>query len=1197
MKVDVSNFELGRLLSKRIFPTAIFMTVMLLISACQPDNTINAVRSSLQSNISFSSISTQISELEAVISEVQSSSTLSAVMNPTDQDRKNAEKIVGKIDNLISGWEVYKENLAPELLKVKLLDSNWQKAEAVVTILREDLRPAVNKVTNGGAYDSQDFIFLDSQKSLDAKILKKKIIIFDSKNPSVIRASTSSIKISESVASSSSERVKSTGIVNGTETVVGGEGVGNLIRTAMWVQTTTQNMEYDREWTIETQNVTTTIYSDGKTDIKKGAVKSIPYKQTFDAAPRISKKELSKIISYITNVQNTPKVVVTRGSASVENLYKDRLVADKQVDDSILHKTFRKTTTTTTTPVTTTKTYPKITVYNYEDGHSFIDDATDEVVAATVNEVIVGMNEVLHETMTEHVVASETTNNEIVTSVTESDATFDTTFEDKTSVIEADGKQYTTVTRHYTTTATVVTTTVTSTTPVTRKIWTDGREDLIRAETLVDNQAENTVVSDIWTKVMSELVEDVAENKTPLADALTNDHIDLGTRSVGYNPDPLSYRTDEFVGNGTNFLGTIKADYAYSRGWTGKGSLITIADTGYDVGHTDFDGAVKYTYNTQSEIKTVGASDLGMQDVVGHGSHVMGIAAGRKNETGIQGVAFDADVAVAKITDSNGYSFQRARLAAAWGRDLGSVAINVSANFKADNAFKGSIVNDGNGEFHSSHDYYSIHGYNGAKNDAVLWKVALGNDQILVNSAGNFDNDYVFGSGQMSTATDINGNLILGGQMLIVGNYDVSSDTIIGAKSGSMCTTYDSTTSTCTDAAKISDYYILAPGTDVESAYKGNTTVTMSGTSMAAPQVTGALAILHQMWPHMKGSNLVKLVTKTASKDLPNYSKTTHGNGILDLNTATQPVGATGIPTSGRTAGAIASLSGGAALGSINSNVFAALSNTIVLDEFERDFKVDLSQTKAIDTRPGSFVASQANNGNYDAYANLASSTQTLTLPQWNGISGSLKMSESGSGDYTAKVNVRTYEDDRTHFDVALGILAENGKFLNNVQEGVMGVGEKHKTQYLSLNTKHYFNETLFGFGNYQMGKTEVEASKEFSLVTGFSDLISNSWSIGAGFVPKDGWIVGATYSRPLSVMRGRMNYKVPTGRTLDGQVTFDEGSADASTKIIENDLGLFVTYKKENLSLSAFTDVRNNVAGVSGNNTIDVGLTVKIDF
>jgi hypothetical protein len=53
-----------------------------------------------------------------------------------------------------------------------------------------------------------------------------------------------------------------------------------------------------------------------------------------------------------------------------------------------------------------------------------------------------------------------------------------------------------------------------------------------------------------------------------------------------------------------------------------------------------------------------------------------------------------------------------------------------------------------------------------------------------------------------------------------------------------------------------------------------------SGTSQAAPHVTGAFGVLNQMWPYMKGDNLVRLVLNTANKDLPGYNVNVHGQGL-----------------------------------------------------------------------------------------------------------------------------------------------------------------------------------------------------------------------------------------------------------------------------------------------------------------------------
>ena len=1176
---------------------ALLATTML--TACQGGSSaVSTVKNALNPaiNSNFSAISAQISELEQAVSFAQSSATLSALLNPTDKDKALAGDIVTRIDNVIAGWEEHKSGMSQGLLRAKLADEGFRKAEAVVKLLKDELRPMITDVTQGKGYDTAKFKFLDNKASLDKVINEKKALIFDQATPTVISANTSSVTVAQSSAVNSPDRVKETIVTNSEQIVTGGADQTDLTRTASWTETTTKKMIYDRTWTVTLQNITNYVFSDGTTKQEKGAIREVPNTQTLDAADVVTDLAKTSNITYTVEDQNTPVTVVTRGETAVGNVYEDRIETVTQDDNSKLHNTIRKTTKTSTTPVTTTLTYPKIKVYTYSDGHTFTWDDTDQVDATTVDEVIVDVSEAIIEATTEHVVANENITNEVITEEAEADPVFVTVHEDKTTEATVDTTKTVTVTRHYTTTATIVTTTTTKTTPVTKQIWTDGKEKLIRGDTVTVTNTENTVVTDSWTKVMSETTTTV--DVVEVADQ-GSDHVDMGTRTPGFSTDVNSYRTSEFNGStGTNYKSAIKADVAYSRGWTGKGSLITIADTGYDKDHSDLAGAVKHQYNTLT-----GGDATFMDDNVGHGSHVLGIAAGRRNGSGTHGVAFDADVAVVKVTDSTGYSFQRALLGAAWARELGSVAYNVSANWNEDSSFRNSITATGTtGVSFSNHWFYGENGYNGAVDEAKKWATALGTDQVLVNSAGNFGKDYVSGSAQMAHATDANGKLIMGGRMLIVGSYDTNTNQIASysSKAGTVCATYDFSANVCKDAAKASDFYILAPGSAIESAYKDGTTVTMSGTSMAAPVVTGALAVIHQMWPHMKGENLVKLLTVTADKDLPGYAVHTHGQGLLDLDKATQPVGATGIPTSGRTSGQIsniATLSGGAGIGSVNSEAFAALSNVVVLDSFERDFTIDLSQTQAIDTRPGSQVEAISFGNTYDGYWNLANSGQFST--DVLGIRTSFKMDpkQRGNGDLGMRTEYDAYKTEDTILTAALGMVKETGKFLNNVQQGFMGVGENHTTNYVGVSLNHKFDDNWFGFGNYQMGITDVESSKEFSLVTGYSNLVSNTWGAGAGYKFKNGLSIGASVSQPLTITSGKMNYKVPVGRTLDGQVLFDEGSADASTKHIEVDTGVFIKYNVDNVAVAGYAEHRSNVAGVNDNNEVNLGIKVNYKF
>ena len=111
---------------------------------------------------------------------------------------------------------------------------------------------------------------------------------------------------------------------------------------------------------------------------------------------------------------------------------------------------------------------------------------------------------------------------------------------------------------------------------------------------------------------------------------------------------------------------------------------------------------------------------------------------------------------------------------------------------------------------------------------------------------------------------------------------------------------------------------------------------------MAAPVITAGVSIVYQMWPYMEGSNIAQVLLQTADKNLSNYSVNTHGQGLLDLDKATQPVGGLGISLTGRT-GTTASISGGLSISGVDDSVIASLSSVSAIDDFDRDFKVDLT--------------------------------------------------------------------------------------------------------------------------------------------------------------------------------------------------------------------------------------------------------------
>ena len=616
------------------------------------------------------------------------------------------------------------------------------------------------------------------------------------------------------------------------------------------------------------------------------------------------------------------------------------------------------------------------------------------------------------------------------------------------------------------------------------------------------------------------------------------DHADMGTRTPGYVADPTHYQTQEFDYLGSRQLSASNFDVAYSRGWTGKGSTIVIADTGANTAHTDLDGNIKHT-------KDFTGTDIAMSS--NHGTHVAGIAGAEKNSIGGHGAAFDADLAIAKVAGGSQYSFSNAKKAAAWGNSIGSVAINVSAEVNYDKGFRDSIVQKANGEWYSTHWYYGVNGYNGSVEEAKQWKTALGSEQVLVKAAGNSGWDYSAGMNQMATATDSDGNLILDGQMIIVGNWDQNNGKINGSsnKAGTVCATMQN--GVCIDAAKIKDYYIMANGTAITSTAENGGFVTMTGTSMAAPVVTGSIAVLHQMWPFMKGKHLVQLVLVTGNKNIAGYDENIHGQGLLDMDAATRPVGATGIPTSGRTDGGVSAVAGGANVQGVAASELTALTGVMVLDSFERDFYIDLGDmTQSVDTRTAS-VAEQMGAVNY--YTGYMNADQHVAVP--------FALTENSS--------------------IEVGFGNSTGHYLGNSFSGTLGTSEASSTVYANYNYRNggFYAQAGVGFTSVDMDTTN-------SMLVNAGTVVSSTATLGYEIAPTQGHKLGFAVSQPVTVESAKFDYRVPTGRTMDGAVKTELRTVDFRSAEREIDLGTYYKFDITQTGIKQVDDV-TSMLGLQG--------------
>ena len=309
---------------------------------------------------------------------------------------------------------------------------------------------------------------------------------------------------------------------------------------------------------------------------------------------------------------------------------------------------------------------------------------------------------------------------------------------------------------------------------------------------------------------------------------------------------------------------------------------------------------------------------------------------------------------------------------------------------------------------------------------------------------------------------------------------------------------------------------------------RGGGYASMTGTSMAAPVVSAALALLRQNWPHLDGNQLASILLETADKSIPGYQEHIHGQGLLDMDRATQPVGETGIPLGASVTGSRVPAAGGGTMAGISTTAVAALSGVMLLDGYERDFYVDLAGGLVpVDTRRGSLAAAGGLTDGYAGYFDPESHL-AVRVP----VNSSLSLI-GGAG-------------------------AEQGGFLGNRLSGALGNVAASWTGYALANLHHPAGSGGTEiFGQLGAGVTRLEIDNRPSLMQGAGTVLSSTASIGVSSLMAGGRF-GLALTRPVQLDRAEMRYRLPVSRGADGDVSYESREVDFSPARREMDVGLF---------------------------------------
>ena len=365
-------------------------------------------------------------------------------------------------------------------------------------------------------------------------------------------------------------------------------------------------------------------------------------------------------------------------------------------------------------------------------------------------------------------------------------------------------------------------------------------------------------------------------------------------------------------------LRLIEASSMYARGGTGRGVVVGVLDSGASPDHPDLRGQY-------AEVLTY-PHDLFSHDGIdsdGHGTHVSGIIAARKDGVEMHGVAYDARIAMGGFIAALGGPVEDEY------RD-GAVAHLVGRMREGGVR----ILNNSWGTFGEFADDISITTWTreealGVYDAAIpAWRRYVQAGGVVIFTTSNI--------GEW-TAPTLEAGLPLLFPELEKGWLAVTSVNLDGL------TPFYS--AGCGPAA---DWCIAAPGGGEEadptssrlgiySTVLGGRYERLSGTSMAAPHVAGALAGLKSLFPNLSYRQLRDRILETANRDPPWQDPAVTGRGLLDLEAASRPVGGLSFALGALDEGAVAPTAGArVALPPAAISKYLAGRDVLVLDNYQR---------------------------------------------------------------------------------------------------------------------------------------------------------------------------------------------------------------------------------------------------------------------
>ena len=315
--------------------------------------------------------------------------------------------------------------------------------------------------------------------------------------------------------------------------------------------------------------------------------------------------------------------------------------------------------------------------------------------------------------------------------------------------------------------------------------------------------------------------------------------------------DPTPFETPEYQAQ--KGLAIIHASSLYARGGTGQGVAVALIDSGLNSNVPEFQGRLRDPGFDHVENR------VGTFDRIGHGTQMAGILAANKDDQGMHGVAFNAQLIPFRFGDDNEPFFFDSEIAQSWqaGFDKGALILNNSWA----NAIPATEINE-------------------ARYKQVMPE-SLATARKLVQDGAVF----VFPTGNELKREP----LAEPGLPLALPELEKGWIAVVALKNDGSA--INAKSNYCGVAAA---WCIAVPGGDsgadqgLLTTNKDGQYVQTAGTSPAAALVSGAMAALQSRYPELTPQQVRAHLLATANRTGIYGNSEAYGQGLLDLEAASR---------------------------------------------------------------------------------------------------------------------------------------------------------------------------------------------------------------------------------------------------------------------------------------------------------------------